>query len=90
MDILEMIQKYGQGKGEAKMWDSVAVLNDALLPMKETQKDEYWCVMRRMYGVIGDGHYNEEFAMYDVAAIEKRRLLECGASRGGYQELQIS
>lgn len=38
MDILEMIQKYGQGKGEAKMWDSVAVLNDALLPMKELRK----------------------------------------------------
>ena len=70
MDILELVQRYGQGKGEAKMWESVGVLNDALAPMKESQKEEYWCVMRRMYGVIGDGHYNEEFAMYDVGMIE--------------------
>ena len=70
MDIMEMIQKYGKGQGEAKMWASVAVLSEALEPMKETDKENYWCILRKMYGVMSDGHYNEEFAMYDVSMIE--------------------
>lgn len=70
MDVMELVQKYGKGQGEGKMWASVAVLNDALVPMKEADKDGYWCIMRKMYGVMSDGHYNEEFAMYDVGMIE--------------------
>ena len=70
MDVMELVQKYGKGQGEAKMWASVAVLNEALEPMKETDKENYWCILRKMYGVMSDGHYNEEFAMYDVSMIE--------------------
>lgn len=67
---MELVQKYGKGQGEAKMWASVAVLSEALEPMKETDKENYWCILRKMYGVMSDGHYNEEFAMYDVSMIE--------------------
>lgn len=70
MDVMELVQKYGKGQGEAKMWASVAVLSEALEPMKETDKENYWCILRKMYGVMSDGHYNEEFAMYDVSMIE--------------------
>lgn len=70
MSILELVQKYGKGLGEGKMWQSVSVLSEALEPMKESDKNGYWCIMRKMYGVISDGHYNEEFAMYDVSQIE--------------------
>ena len=70
MDVMELVQKYGKGQGEAKMWASVAVLSEALEPMKETDKEAYWCTLRKMYGVMSDGHYNEEFAMYDVSMIE--------------------
>lgn len=70
MDVMELVQKYGKGQGEAKMWASVAVLSEALEPMKETDKENYWCILRKMYGVMSDGHYNEEFAMYDVGMIE--------------------
>ena len=70
MTIYDLVEKYGKGQGEGKMWASVAVMSDALEPMKETDKEGYWCVMRKMYGVMSDGHYNEEFAMYDVSAIE--------------------
>lgn len=69
-DILDLVQKYGKGQGEAKMWKSVSVLSEALAPMKETDKEGYWCIMRKMYGAISDGHYNEEFAMYDVKHME--------------------
>ena len=70
MDVMELVQKYGKGQGEAKMWASVAVLSEALEPMKETDKENYWCILRKMYGVMSDGHYNEEFAVYDVSMIE--------------------
>ena len=70
MNVYELVEKYGKGQGEAKMWASVAVLSEALEPMKESDKNRYWCVMRKMYGVMSDGHYNEEFAMYDVGMIE--------------------
>ena len=70
MDVMELVQKYGKGQGESKMWASVAVLSEALEPMKETDKENYWCILRKMYGVMSDGHYNEEFAMYDVSMIE--------------------
>ena len=83
MDIYELVEKYGKGQGEAKMWASVAVLNEALEPMKEKDKDAYWCIMRKMYGVLSDGHYNEEFAMWDVAQIEY--TTKSGErKRGGY------
>lgn len=70
MTIYDLVEKYGKGQGEGKMWASIAVVSDALEPMKETDKEGYWCIMRKMYGVMSDGHYNEEFAMYDVSAIE--------------------
>ena len=70
MTIYDLVEKYGKGQGEGKMWASVAVVSEALEPMKETDKEGYWCIMRKMYGVMSDGHYNEEFAMYDVSAIE--------------------
>ena len=70
MTIYDLVEKYGKGQGEGKMWASVAVMSDALEPMKDTDKEGYWCIMRKMYGVMSDGHYNEEFAMYDVSAIE--------------------
>lgn len=70
LTIYDLVEKYGKGQGEGKMWASVAVMSDALEPMKETDKEGYWCIMRKMYGVMSDGHYNEEFAMYDVSDIE--------------------
>lgn len=70
MSILELVQKYGKGLGESKMWQSVSVLSEALEPMKESDKNGYWCTMRKMHNVMSDGHYNEEFAMYDVSHIE--------------------
>ena len=60
-----MIETYGKGRGESKMWESVAVISDAVeKEMDEKAKDH---LMRKVYCVMSGGHYNEEFAKEDVA-----------------------
>lgn len=70
MELYELIEKYGKGKGEAVMWESTKLVSDFIKPMKETNKKEYWRLMREVYGLMSGGHYNEEFAMHDVSQIE--------------------
>lgn len=70
MELYELIEKYGKGKGEAVMWESTKFISDFIKPMKETNKKEYWNLMRGVYGLISGGHYNEEFAQHDVSQIE--------------------
>lgn len=69
-NIYEIISKYGKGKGEDVMWKSTKAISDFLEPMKETNKHDYWCLMREVYGIMSNGHYNEEFAIHDVGEIE--------------------
>lgn len=70
MELYELIEKYGKGKGETVMWETTKLVSDYI---KETKKDahdkEYWNLMRQVYGIMSGGHYNEEFAMRDAAQI---------------------
>ncbi len=70
MELYELIEKYGKGKGEAVMWEITKMVSDFIKPMKETNKKEYWNLMREVYGLMSGGHYNDEFAMHDVSQIE--------------------
>lgn len=70
MDIYSLVSTYGKGLGEDKMWSSIKVISDELEPMKHTDKKRYWRMMRKMYGAMSNGHYNQEFAEYDVNNIE--------------------
>lgn len=70
MELYELIEKYGKGKGEAVMWESTKLVSDFIKPMKETNKKEYWNLMRGVYGLISGGHYNEDFGLHDVSQIE--------------------
>lgn len=70
MELYELIEKYGKGKGESAMWETTRLVSDFIKPMKETNKKEYWNLMREVYGIMSGGHYNEEFALHDVAQIE--------------------
>lgn len=70
MELYELIEKYGKGKGEAVMWESTKLVSDFIKPMKETNKNEYWRLMREVYGLMSGGHYNEEFAKWDVAQMQ--------------------
>lgn len=67
MNLYDILVKYGKGKGEDVMWRSTKAISDFLLPMKEVHKEKYWALMREVYGIMSGGHYNEEFADYDVA-----------------------
>lgn len=69
MELYELIEKYGKGKGEAVMWETTKLVSDFIKPMKETNKQEYWKLMREVYGKMSGGHYNEEFAVHDVGDI---------------------
>ena len=70
MELYELIEKYGKGKGEQVMWSTTKAVSDFIKPMKETDKKGYWTLMRQVYGMMSEGHYNEEFALHDVAQIE--------------------
>lgn len=70
MDLYEIISKYGKGKGEEVMWKSTKVISDFLEPMKDTKKEDYWYLIRKVYGIMSGGHYNEEFAIHDVADMQ--------------------
>ena len=64
MNLYDLIKKYGEGRGEAMMWKAVSVISDAVDSyMPEEEKD---ALVRRVYGEMSDGHYNEEFAREDI------------------------
>lgn len=65
MTMYEMIETYGKGRGEGKMWESVAVISDAV--EKDMDADAKKHLMRKIYCVMSGGHYNEDFAREDVA-----------------------
>lgn len=70
MYLYELIEKYGKGANPDKMKELTHILSDFLVPMKEAHKDKYWSLMRKIYGLLSDGHYCEEFALHDVAEME--------------------
>lgn len=70
MRLYDLVAKYGKGAGESKMWESTQIISDFIAPMEHTNKQEYWCLLRNVYGIMSNGHYNEEFAMHDVGDIE--------------------
>ena len=65
MTLYELIKKYGEGRGEAMMWKAVSVISDAV--DSYMPEDEKSALVRRVYGEMSDGHYNEEFAREDIA-----------------------
>ena len=70
MYFYELIEKYGKGASNEKMQKLTMILSDFLAPMKTTNKEKYWCLMRKVFGMLNDGHYDEDFAKHDVSQIE--------------------
>ena len=65
MTLYEITKKYGTGKGEGMMWKAVEVISDSVedaMPEKDRQ-----ALVRKLYGEMSDGHYDEAFAMEDIA-----------------------
>ena len=65
MTLYELTKKYGDGKGEATMWSTLALVSDAVeSTMTPAERN---ALVRKVYGVMSDGHYNEDFAKEDIA-----------------------
>lgn len=67
--MLKSAQKSGKTT-EKQMWESIESVSDLLCEIKDAHPDLYWRFMREQAGIINGGHYNEEFAVYDVSQIE--------------------
>lgn len=70
MYLYELIDKYGKGASNEKMKELTMILSDFLAPMKKTDKEKYWSLMRDVFGLLNDGHYDDKFSMHDVENIE--------------------
>lgn len=60
MTIIELTKKYGEGKGDAMMWDAVAVISEAV--EKSMAEDAREDLLRQLFGKMSGGHYDECFA----------------------------
>lgn len=65
MTLYEMTKKYGEGKGESTMWATLSAVSDAVeTSMDATAKHD---LLRKVYAEMSGHHYNEEYALEDVA-----------------------
>ena len=70
MTFYEIIDKYGKGATDVKMKALSMCLSKHFTMMKAAHEDKYWALMRDVFGILTDGHYNEDFATHDVSGIE--------------------
>lgn len=70
MYLYELVEKYGRGATNEKMKELTMILSDFLAPMKKVHKEKYWSLMRDVFGLLNDGHYDDKFSMHDVENIE--------------------
>lgn len=52
---------------EKMMWESIDSFSELLEELKEFHPQMYWDFMRKQHGIMYHGHYDEEFAKYDVS-----------------------
>lgn len=65
MNLYELTKKYGEGKGEGMMWQTLAIVSESI--DKAMEKPEKEKMLRLLFGKLSGGHYNEEYAKEDVA-----------------------
>lgn len=68
MNYKEMV-KAAQNAGkttEKQMWQSIESVSDLLCDIKDAHPELYWRFMREQSGIMNNGHYDEEYALYDV------------------------
>ena len=66
MNYYDLIKEYGAGKGEKAMWASTQMVSDYIKPMKHSDPEGYWKLMKDTYAIMCGKHYNEEFAMWQI------------------------
>ena len=54
---------------EKTMWESIESVSELLEELEESHPDAYWKFMREQAGIMHRHHYDEDFALYDVAQL---------------------
>lgn len=70
MSLKKMIESYKKtyGGSEKEMWEAVDLIDERLLcVMKEECPDEYYQFMRELAEIYNHGHYDREYAEYDIS-----------------------
>lgn len=62
----EIIKKNWKSGSEEIMNKSVDMVAELLEEMKEVCPKKYWWFIRKQQGLMSGGHYDEDFARYDV------------------------
>lgn len=62
----EIIKKNWRNSSEEVMNRSVDLVAELLEEVKDSNPEEYWRFIRKQQGLMSGGHYDEEFARYDV------------------------
>lgn len=62
----EIIKKNWKSGSEEIMNKSVDMVAELLEEMKDVCPNKYWHFIRKQQGLMSGGHYDEEFARYDV------------------------
>lgn len=67
MEFKEIIKKNLKNGSEEVMSKSIELVDVLLMEMQSFSKDKYWLFMRKQQGLMSGGHYDEDFARYDVS-----------------------
>ena len=66
MNYYDLLKEYATGKGEKAMWASAHRVSEYIKPMKETDPEGYWKLIKDTYADMCGKHYNEDFAMWQI------------------------
>ena len=72
MKYIDLVRKAKENGtwNEKTMWCAVESISEMLEAWKEDDPEAFWGFMREQHGIMSGGHYDELFAMHDVAQIE--------------------
>lgn len=72
MTYLELVKKAKENGtwNEKTMWSAVESISDMLEIWKREDPQAFWGFLREQHYIMSGGHYDEKFAMHDVAQIE--------------------
>ena len=66
MTYFDLVKKYGSGKGETAMWQSLGKVSEVIEGMRTTHPDKYWKLFKETYAAMCGPHFNEEFGMWQI------------------------
>lgn len=66
MNYFELIKEYGAGKGEKAMLAATQMVSDYLEPLKDSDPEGYWGLIKKTYSAMCGKHYNKDFAEHEV------------------------